>query len=68
MTKKPNGFDPTRDPSKKFKYGYGMHPDLSSKPKPKFVPADLVDPARVQDPELMEIKRSLKLDLERFSE
>jgi len=68
MTKKPNGFDPTVDPTKMFKYGYGMHPDFNSKPKPKVVLADLVDPNYVDDPDLREIKRALRLDLDRILE
>ena len=68
MTKKPNGFDPTANPSKMFKYGYGMHPDFNPKPKPKVVLTDLVDPNHVDDPDLREIKLSLKIDLERISE
>lgn len=66
MTKKPNGFDPTIDPSKMFKYGYGMHPDYKPKPKPS--PVNLVDPASVDDPDLREIKRALRLNVDRISE
>lgn len=66
MEKHPKGFNPTLDPAKKYKYGYGMHPDFHAKPKPS--PVNLVDPAAVDDPELRDIKQALKLDLERISE
>lgn len=66
MEKHPKGFNPTSDPIKKFKYGYGMHQDFMVTPKPSLV--NLVDPAGVDDPELRDIKRALKLDFERISE
>ena len=66
MEKTLNGFKPTQDPAKKHKYGYGMHSDFLAKPKPS--PVNLVDPASVDDPELRDIKRALRLDLERISE
>lgn len=53
------------DSTKKHKYGYGMHPDFLRK---KHSPTDLVDKANVVDPELNDLKRSLKIDFERFSE
>ncbi len=51
--------------AKKHKYGYGMHKDLVRK---KHTPTDLMSQSTPADPELSEIKRSLKIDFERFSE
>lgn len=57
------GFKAKINPSNKYKYGYGMHQDFVKNIKQHN--ANLLDLGEATDPDLIDIKKSLRLDLER---